>query len=62
MYFQAFPKVVQYDQFSGVMKEVDGELSGDFLDEVGRDLEAEVKHREKIMKWVKKERLPLFLR
>ena len=54
--------MVQYDQFSGVMKEVDGELSGDFLDEVGRDLEAEVKHREKIMKWVKKERLPLFLR
>ncbi|KAK3733097.1 hypothetical protein QZH41_017433, partial [Actinostola sp. cb2023] len=60
--FQAFPKVVQYDPMLGSFHEVGKEQNSFTYLQPSEDADNESKQREKILKWVKKERLPRFLK
>jgi len=59
--FQAFPKVVQYDAISGTFQDHTKEQKSYSLGP-SDDAENEARKREKVMSWVKRERLPLFLK
>lgn len=60
---QAFTKRLQYDSLSGAFKDFSGKTDFDFQElQPSQDAEADAKHREKSIDWVKRERLPLFLK
>ena len=60
---QAFIKRLQYDPLSGTFKDFTGKTEFDFQQlQPSQDAEADAKEREKIAAWVKRERLPLFLK
>lgn len=60
---QAFIKRLQYDSVSGTFKDFTGNADIDFQElQPSQDAEADAKQREKSIAWVKRERLPLFLR
>ena len=53
---------VQYDPLSGCFKDFTGQTEIDFQLQPSHDAEAAAKQREKSTAWVKRERLPLFLK
>jgi len=60
---QAFCKRLQYDPLSGSFKDFTGQTEINFQQlQPSQDAEADAKKREKATAWVKKERLPLFLK
>ena len=60
---QAFTKRLQYDSLNGTFKDFTGKTELDFQQlQPSQDAEADAKQREKSFAWVKKERLPLFLK
>lgn len=60
---QAFIKRLQYDSLSGTFKDFTGKTDFDFQQlQPSQDAEADAKEREKAIAWVKRERLPLFLK
>lgn len=60
---QAFIKRLQYDSLSGTFKDFTGKTDFDFQQlQPSQDAEADAKQREKVIAWVKRERLPLFLK
>ena len=61
--YQAFIKRLQYDSLSGTFKDFTGKTDFDFQQlQPSQDAEADAKQREKAIAWVKRERLPLFLK
>ena len=57
---QAFPKVVQFDKFSGTILEHNEPVMPAL--QPSQDAETDAKQHEKTMQWMKTERLPLFLK
>jgi len=54
---------LQYDSLSGTFKDFTGKTDFDFQQlQPSQDAEADAKQREKAIAWVKRERLPLFLK
>ncbi|KAJ7390591.1 hypothetical protein OS493_023980 [Desmophyllum pertusum] len=59
----AFNKRLQYDSLSGAFKDFSGKTDFNFQElQPSQDAEADAKQREKSIDWVKRERLPLFLK
>lgn len=63
MALPAFSKHLQYDPLSGSFKDFTGQTEVNFQQlQPSHDAEAEAKRREKAAAWVKRERLPLFVK